>query len=364
MRARSTRLAGIALAAGLGIASLAACGSSNDNTSSGSSTGGNAGGGGKKIALLLPETKTTRYETFDKPYFEAAVKAACADCEVLYSNANQDAAKQQQQAEAALTQGANVLVLDPVDGKAAASVVASAKASGVPVVAYDRFIDGADYYVSFDNETVGKTQASTLVDIMKKNGKTSGDIVMINGAPTDPNAADFKKGAHSVLDGSGYKIAAEYDTPDWSPDKAQSWMEGQIGAVKGTLTGVYAANDGTAGGAIAALKGGGVNPLPPVTGQDAELAAIQRILTGDQAMTIYKPIKPEAEAAAKAALALANKQTPEKTTDFKGIASTILDPIAVTKANVKDTVVKDGIYKTSDICTGEVAQACTAAGIS
>jgi D-xylose transport system substrate-binding protein len=361
MRARTTRLAGIALAAGLGLASLAAC-SSSDNSSSGSTAA--AGGGGKKIALLLPESKTTRYETFDKPLFEEAVKMACADCTVIYSNANQDAAKQQQQAESALTQGANVLVLDPVDGKAAASVVASAKASNIPVVAYDRFIEGANYYVSFDNATVGKLQAQTLVDTMKKNGKTSGDLVMINGSPTDPNAADFKSGAHSVLDGSGYKIAAEYDTPDWSPDKAQAWMEGQIGAVKATLVGVYAANDGTAGGAIAALKGGGVSPLPPVTGQDSELAAIQRILVGDQAMTIYKPIKPEAAAAAAAAVSLANGKTPAKTADFKSVPSTILDPIAVTKANVKDTVVKDGIYKTSDICTGEVAAACTAAGIS
>ncbi|MEW1952434.1 sugar ABC transporter substrate-binding protein [Terrabacter sp. NPDC080008] len=364
MRARSTRLAGIALAAGLGITSLAACGSNNADASSGSGSTGGAASGGKKIALLLPESKTTRYETFDRPLFEAAVKASCADCTVIYSNADQDAGKQQQQAEAALTQGANVLVLDPVDGKAAASVVASAKGSGVPVVAYDRFIEGADYYVSFDNATVGKIQAQTLVDLVKKGGKTSGDLVMINGSPTDPNAADFKSGAHSVLDGSGFKIAAEYDTPDWSPDKAQSWMEGQISAVKGNLVGVYAANDGTAGGAIAALKGGGVNPLPPVTGQDSELAAIQRILAGDQAMTIYKPIKPEAEAAAKAALALANKQTPQKTSDFKGIAATILDPIAVTKDKIKDTVVKDGIYKTADICSGSFAAACSSAGIS
>ena len=362
MRARSTRLAGLVLAAGLGITSLAACGGNSSGSTSGSS--GGAAAGGKKIALLLPESKTTRYETFDRPLFEAAVKASCADCQVIYSNADQDASKQQQQAEAALTQGANVLVLDPVDGKAAASVVASAKSSGVPVVAYDRFIDGADYYVSFDNETVGKLQAQTLVDLVKKGGKTSGDLVMINGSPTDPNAADFKKGAHSVIDGSGFKVAAEYDTPDWSPDKAQQWMEGQISAVKGSLVGVYAANDGTAGGAIAALKGGGVNPLPPVTGQDSELAAIQRILSGDQAMTIYKPIKPEAEAAAKAALALAAKETPEKTGDFKGIAATILDPIAVTKDKIKDTVVKDGIYKTADICSGSVAAACSAAGIS
>jgi D-xylose transport system substrate-binding protein len=371
MRARTTRLAGIALAAGLGIASLAACGSSSDNTSTGAtagsgggSTGAAGGGGAKKIALLLPESKTTRYETFDRPLFEAAVKADCSDCTVIYSNADQDAGKQQQQAEAALTQGANVLVLDPVDGKAAASVVASAKSSGVPVVAYDRFIEGADYYVSFDNATVGKLQAQTLVDLVKKGGKSAGDVVMINGAPTDPNAADFKSGAHSVLDSSGFKVAAEYDTPDWSPDKAQQWMEGQISAVKGNLVGVYAANDGTAGGAIAALKGGGVNPLPPVTGQDSELAAIQRILAGDQAMTIYKPVKPQAEAAAKGAIALAGKQSPAKTSDFKGVAATILDPIAVTKDKIKDTIVKDGIYKVADICSGSFAAACTAAGLS
>ncbi len=132
-------------------------------------------------------------------------------------------------------------------------------------------------------------------------------MAMINGSPTDPNAADFKKGAHSVLDGSGFKIAAEFDTPDWSPDKAQAWMEGQLSAIKAGLVGVYAANDGTAGGAIAALKGGGVKPLPPVTGQDSELAAIQRIVAGDQAMTIYKAVKPQAEAAAKAAVALVER---------------------------------------------------------
>lgn len=363
MPTRSIRLAGAALVAGLGLASLAACGGSGDS-GSGTSSSSSGGGAKKTIALLLPESKTTRYETFDRPLFEAAVKKDCADCKIIYSNADQDPAKQQQQAEAALTQGANVLVLDPVDGKAAAAVVASAKGQGVPVVAYDRFIAGADYYVSFDNETVGKIQAQTLVDTIKAGGKTSGDIVMINGAPTDPNAASFKKGAHSVLDGSGFKIAAEYDTPDWSPDKAQAWMEGQISAVKGNLVGVYAANDGTGGGAIAALKAGGVNPLPPVTGQDSELAAIQRILAGDQAMTIYKPVPPEAEAAAKAAIALANKQKPESTGDTDGVPSTILDPIAVTKDKVKDTIIKDNVYKITDLCSGAFAAVCAKAGLS
>ena len=361
MRARSTRLAGVALAAGLGIASLAACGSSSDNTS----TGSNSGGGGKKIALLLPESKTTRYETFDRPLFEEAVKAACADCTVLYSNANQDAAKQQQQAESALTQGANVLVLDPVDGKAAASVVASAKSSNVPVIAYDRFIEGANYYVSFDNATVGKLQAQTLVDFMKKNGKTSGDVVMINGAPTDPNAADFKAGAHSVLDGSGYKIAAEYDTPDWSPDKAQAWMDGQLAAVKNTLVGVYAANDGTAGGAIAALKGGSIERAAARDGSGLGARrdpAHPRRRPGDDDLQADRAAGRRRPPGAPSPWPTA--RPPQKTTDFKSVPATILDPIAVTKANVKDTVVKDGIYKVSDICTGEVAAACTAAGIS
>jgi D-xylose transport system substrate-binding protein len=264
------------------------------------------------------------------------------------------------------TQGANVLVLDPVDSKAAASIANSAKSSKVPVIAYDRFISGApvDYYVSFDNEKVGQLQAQTLVDLLKKAGKTSGKLVQINGSPTDNNAGQFKKGAHSVLDTSGFTIASEYDTPDWSPDKAQQYMESQLTNVKTGLVGVYAANDGTAGGAIAALKGGGINPLPPVTGQDAELAAIQRILAGDQAMTVYKAIKPQAEDAAKAALALASGQKPDAKTTFQGIPSTLLTPVAVTKDNVKDTVIKDGIYKASEICTGDFAKACAAAGIS
>jgi D-xylose transport system substrate-binding protein len=364
MTTRTFRLAGAALALGLTVSALSACGSDDDTSGSGSASASASGGGAKKIALLLPENKTARYEAFDKPMFEAAVKAGCPDCEVLYSNANQDAAKQQQQAEAAITQGADVLVMSAVDGKSAVTIVQNAKSQGVPVIAYDRFIAGSDYYVSFDNKKVGELQGTGLVDAMKKAGKTAGDIVMINGSPTDANAADFKAGAHSVLDTSGYKIAAEFDTPDWSPDKAQAWMESQIGAVKANLTGVYAANDGTGGGAIAALKGGGVNPLPPVTGQDAELAAIQRILAGDQALTIYKAIKPQAEDAAKNAIALANGQKPTAGADKEGVPATLLDPVVVTVDNIKDTVVADNFYTVADICTPEYADACAKAGIS
>jgi D-xylose transport system substrate-binding protein len=150
---------------------------------------------------------------------------------------------------------------------------------------------------------VGKLQAQSLVDKLKKDGK-NGSLVMINGSPTDNNAKLFKQGAHSVLDSSGLKIGKQYDTPDWSPDQAQTEMEQAITAL-GTngFQGVYAANDGTAGGAIAAMRSQGINPSTrPVTGQDAELAAVQRILTGQQYMTVYKAIKPEAGQAAELAV--------------------------------------------------------------
>jgi D-xylose transport system substrate-binding protein len=349
------------------IGSLAACGGGGNNGAGGNATAtGGASGGSKagKIALLLPESKTTRYESFDRPYFEAKVKALCPNCQVVYSNADQDTSKQQQQAEAALTEGVNVMVLDPVDSTAAASITNSAKSQGVPVIAYDRFIKGApiEYYISFDNVKVGELQGSALVDKMKADGKTSGNILMVNGSPTDNNAGQFKQGAHSVLDKSGYKIAAEYDTPDWSPDKAQAWTDGQLAQSK-DLVGVYAANDGTAGGAIAAMKASGLNPLPPVTGQDAELAAIQRILAGDQYMTVYKAIKPEAEKAAELAVALVNGEKPSVPDKVEGIPSVLLKPVAVTKDNIKDTVIADKFYTVDQICTADFAQACKAAGL-
>jgi D-xylose transport system substrate-binding protein len=339
--------------------------------------GGGSSGGDKKIALLLPETKTTRYESQDRPLFEAKVKALCSDCQIIYSNADQKADQQQNQADAALTNGAKVMVLDPVDSASAASIVSKAKSQNVPVVSYDRLITGADidYYISFDNVQVGKLQAQSLVDKLKADGK-SGSIVMINGAPTDNNAKLFKQGAHSVLDSSGFKIAKEYDTPDWSPDKAQTEMEQAITALGKTgFVGVYAANDGTGGGAIAALKGQGISPLPPVTGQDAELAAVQRVLTGEQYMTVYKAIKPEAEKAAEWAVALASGDTAKAkalatTTTNNGqkdVPSIILTPVAVTKATAKQTIgqmISDGFLKADQICTGATAQVCTQVGLT
>ncbi len=337
--------------------------------------GGSTGGGGssapaKKIALLLPESKTARYESKDRPFFQDKLKSLCSSCQIIYSNANQDAAQQQSQAEAALTNGANVLVLDAVDGAAAATIATKAKQQNVPVVSYDRLITGTpavSYYISFDNVGVGKLQGTSLLTAL--NGKSNASVVMVNGAPTDNNAKLFKQGAHSVLDGK-VTIAKEYDTPDWSPDQAQSEMTQALTALNNKVDGVLAANDGTGGGTIAAMKAAGVKPLPPVTGQDAELAAIQRIVAGEQYMTVYKAIRPEAEGAAELAFdlatgasvpsSMANGSVNNGAADVKSV---LLTPVAVTKSNVKDTVVKDGFWSVSDICTAQFADACKAAGL-
>src|SRR5262249_54343521 len=244
-----------------------------------------------------------------------------------------------------------------VDASAAASLVNQAKQKKVPVVAYDRLISGIsyEYYVSFNNVRVGEMQGQALLDALNAKGTTSkGKVVMINGAPTDPSSADYKTGAHNILDGK-VEIGREFDTPDWSPDKAQQEMEQAITALgRDNIVGVLSANDGMAGGAIAAMKRAGYTTIPPITGQDAQLAPVQRILTGEQYMTIYLDIRAEAEKSAELAVALAKGEQPSAPTTVDNgtekIPSFLLDPIAVTADIIKDTIVKDGFYAVSDIC--------------
>jgi D-xylose transport system substrate-binding protein len=366
---RMSRLA-FALAA---VALLAGACQTTDNGGGG---GGDGGGDEKVIALLLPETKTTRYEAQDRPNFERRVKELCADCKVVYSNADQDPAKQQDQAEAAITNGAKVIVISSVDVKSAGSIVARAKQSQVAVIAYGRLIPDADidYYVSIDPYKVGQQQGESLLKALQQGGNAKPSVVMINGAPTDSNSGPYKKGAHNVLDGAGVKVVKEYDTPDWSPDKAQQEMEQAITAVgKDGFDGVYVANDGMASGAIAALKGARINPSErPVTGQDAELAAIQRILIGEQLMTVYQPIRQIAETSAELAVNIVNGKTAEAAAlatskvdnGQEQVPSVLLDTIVVTKDNIKDTVVAEGFLKAEQICSGPAAAACAEAGLA
>ena len=331
-----------------------------------------------KIALLLPETKTARYEADDLPMFKAELTKLGYDVanNLIYSNANQDASAQQSQAEAALTNGAKVLVLDPVDSAAAAAIADAAAAKNVPVVSYDRLITGSknvNYYISFDNVQVGKLQATALMTALSS--VTNPTIVMINGSPTDHNATLFKQGAHSVFDplvtAGKLTIAKEYDTPDWSPDQAQTEMTQALTALNNKVDGVYCANDGTAGGAFAAMKAAGLTTFPPMTGQDAQTDGIQRILTGEQYMTVYKAFLPEANAAADLAYDLATgtavpaTMTNGATTNNGSVdvPSILLTPVAVTKDNIESTVIADGFWKVSDICTADFASACAAAGV-
>ncbi len=354
------RAAPLAAAAVLAAASLAACGANDANN------GDDGDSGGRTIALLLPESKTARYEAFDKPIFEKKVKELCDDCEVLYFNADGKATQQQQQVDTAINRQVDVMVLDPVDGKSAEAMVTDAQDADIPVIAYDRFISGADYYMSFDNERVGELQMQALVDKLGNKGS----IFMLNGDPADPNAAQFKTGAHNVLDASGVKViggqAGEYDNPDWSPENAQKFMTDKLSATEPSqIDGVYAANDGQAGGVVAALTGAGVasNKLPPVTGQDAELAGIQRIVAGEQFMTIFKSYFIEAEKAAEVAVQLARGEDVTGTTDFNGSASFIFDPVVVTKDNVKTDIVDTGLFTVDQICTTDYADDCAAAGL-
>ncbi|HEY6425584.1 MAG TPA: substrate-binding domain-containing protein [Pseudonocardiaceae bacterium] len=325
---------------------------------------------GFSIGILLPESKTSRYEAFDRPLLTQRLKQVCPKCEVLYQNAGQDSAVQQSQAEALVTSGARVLILDAVDSIAARAIVENAKSQGVAMVAYDRLASGpVDYYVSHDAERVGQVQGTALLAALKAAGDPKrGRVVMINGSPTDHNASLLKRGAHSVLDGQ-VVISQEYDTPDWSPDRAQQEMEQAITALgREAIIGVYAANDGTAAGAIAALKGAGFATLP-VTGQDAELAGVQRILTGDQYMTVYKGLQAEATVAADMAIAAATgneyrgQPTQRVSNGSVEVPSVLLEPIAVTRDNVASVIIASGFYPTQEVCTPPYRLACQQAGI-
>ena len=353
---RPARTAAIVLAAAALAATAAGCGSAKSSSKS-SSSGGTATGSNSsvRIGILLPESKTTRYEAFDKPLLEAELNAKMPGVQIDYYNAGQDATVQQTQVDTALTKGDKVLILDAVDSKSIQASVQKAHDAGVKVVAYDRLAQGpVDAYVSFDNEKVGELQGTALLNALGSDA-SSKQIVMINGSPTDPNAAQFKAGAHKSLDGK-VKIGKEYDTPNWDPNTANQEMSGAITALGATsINGVYSANDGMAAGIATALSSAGLHV--PLTGQDAQLDGLQRIEAGTQTMTIYKPYKPEATGAADVAVEFAQGKTPgndllpDKATSGSGqsVPSKLIAPTVVDKSNVCTTVVKDGLYTAAQI---------------
>ena len=357
---KASKFAAALLLLGLG---AVACGGSSS-----------VGGGvtpGKKIAFLAPDP-SPRFENQDWPLFQAKVRSLCSDCELIYHDAGGDAVVQQQQVQSALAAGAGVIVLDAVDPGNASGIVAAAAKRHVPVIAYDRLIlDAADvaYYVSFDDATIGAMQGSALLGAMKGSGPPT--VVMIHGDPNDLEAGVLKKAVHGALDGK-VTIAKEYDTPSASADGAQQEMTQALTALNNKVDGVYAANDEVASGAVAAMKAAGLKTLPPVTGEDAELSAVQRILAGEQYMTVYRPVRQEAAAAATLAYNLAYgvrvpaELTGGKTVDngVMGVPAVLVLPVSVTRKTLVTTVIADGFWSRSQLCTTDYAQACRAAGLS
>ena len=325
-----------------------------------------------KFAFLMPDEGSTRYEEHDHPGFVAEIQKLCPTCSVLYQNADADASRQQQQFNSVIAQGAKAIVLDPVDSSAAASLVKQAQSQGIKVIAYDRPIPSAhaDFYVSFNNEAIGKMIAHSLVEHLKATGApTSGGVLEVNGSPTDAAAGLIKKGIHEGLAAGGYKKLAEYDTPSWLPEKAQQWVSGQVSRFGSKIVGVVAANDGTGGGAIAAFKAKGVDPVPAVTGNDATIAGLQLIIAGDEYNTISKPSEIVAAAAAKVAVDLVQGHAPKSDTKLFGTPTQLFTPTLVTAENLKSEIVDKEvngkpIEPASVLCTGRYAAGCQKLGIS
>jgi len=380
MRTRTTATRRTAvLAAGLGLTmALAACGQNAAAPSSGGSASSApaAAAGGVKVGVILPETQSSaRWEGFDKPLLTAAMQAEGLDADI--QNAQGDEQKFSTLADGMISSGVKVLVIASISSESGAAVAAKAKAQGIPTIDYDRLSLGgtSDYYVSFDNTKVGTLQGQGLADALKD--KQGAQVIEIAGAPTDNNATLFSDGANSVLkplyDSGALKLVQKQAIPDWDNQVGGTTFEQILTGNGGRVDGVLAANDGLAGAVITVLTKYGLNGQVPVTGQDATADGLQAILRGDQYMTVYKPIKQEADAAAKLTAALAKGDTAAadalatgSVDDTKGnrqVKSVLLTPQSITKDNVK-TVVDEGQVKASEICVGDLQATCQQLGIN
>lgn len=355
----------LAIVGTLAAGGLAACGDDND---------GGTAAKTPKIGVILPDSKSSaRWETADRRYLEAAFKAAGVQYDI--QNAQNDKTAFQTIADQMITNGATVLLIVNLDSGTGKAVIDKARAQGVATIDYDRLTLGGDanYYVSFDNEAVGKLQGEGLVKCLAEKGAKNPVVAELNGSPTDNNATLFKNGYDSVLkpkyDAKEYVKGPDQSVPEWDNAQAGTIFEQMLTQTRNKIDGVLAANDGLANATIAVLKKNGLNGKVPVTGQDATAQGLQHILAGDQCMTVYKAIKKEADAAAALAVALA-KQEPKETgktvkdpTTGKDVKAELLTPVAIFKDNVKD-VVADGFVTKEELCAGTYAALCAQAGIS
>ncbi|MFH9003580.1 sugar ABC transporter substrate-binding protein [Streptomyces afghaniensis] len=373
MKARNTRRSAvrplsIALAVSTAALSLTACGDGGSDDSAGVKKGNDI-----TVGLLLPDRDTARFEKFDYPLIKKEVASLTENQgKVTYANAEASVSRQSEQFQKMIDDKVDVILVDALNSKTIASDVQKAKDAGIPVIAYDRLAEGPiDAYVSHDNELVGQVQGRAIVGELGDKAQKS-KVVMMNGDPADPNTARFKDGALSELQGQ-VDIVQQYDTKEWKPSIAKANMKKAIQTVGlDNIAAVYSANDGMAGAVIEALKEAGATKIPPVTGQDANLDAVQRIVSGEQYMTVYKSFLLEATNAAKIAVAKVQGRSIEfaaltreevDSPTQKDIPAMLVPVVALTKDNIKETVITDGVYTVKDICTAKYKADCAAIGL-
>lgn len=338
------------LAVGFYVLFAMAC-SQSPQQNPGNNTAAPAKSGKLRIGLSMDTLKEERWQK-DRDVF--VKRAEELDAEVLVQSADGKDETQIKQAEALLTLGVDVLVIIPHNAEVCSTIVDAAKRQNIPVISYDRLIKNSepDLYISFDNEKVGEMQAKYLVEKAPK-----GNYFLIGGAQTDSNARMLREGQMKILqpfiDRGDVKIVADQWSRDWAADEALKHTEDALTINNNDVAAVVASNDGTAGGAIQALSTQKLGGKVLVSGQDADLAALQRIVAGTQTMTVYKPVSKLAVRAAEAAVALAKKEKLEtngKVNNGKfDIPSILLEPISVDKSNLDETVIKDGYQKREDI---------------
>ncbi|MEU7480921.1 substrate-binding domain-containing protein [Lentzea sp. NPDC042327] len=372
---RSKTLASIAVTAGLALA-VSACGANTSSGTGGSTETNSGSGSGAKVGVILPETASSaRWEGFDKPLLKAALEKEGLVPDI--QNAQGDVQKFSTLADGMINAGVKVLIIATPNSEVGASVAKKAQAQGIQVIDYDRLNTGgsSSYYVSFDNVKVGELQGQGLADALKA-APQGANVIEVEGAPTDNNATLFHEGQQKVLkplyESGKLKLVQSQPIDNWDNQKGGQVFEQILTSNGGKVDGVVAANDGLAGAVITVLKKVGLNGKVPVTGQDATPDGLQAVLRGDQYMTVFKPIKDEAEAAAKLAAALAKGDTAAAdalatgtTKDGKAnrdVKSVLLTAQLITKDKVK-SVVDAGFVKASEICVADTQAACTELGI-
>lgn len=323
---------------------------------SGDTTASSGGASGGLVGFILPDSASSdRWENFDRPLLEAACAEAGIEC--LIQNAEGDKANMSTIADQMITQGVEVLAIVNLDSESGAAIQEKAAAAGVKNIDYDRLTLGgsAEVYVSFDNVSVGTAQGEGIIECMGGAGNVDGKrVIELHGAPTDNNATLFKQGYQDAIKDSGIEVVGEEAVPDWDNAQAATIFEQLLTAAGGEVDGVIAANDGLSLAAQAVLADAGLTGVP-LTGQDATVDGLRAILQGNQCMTVYKPVREEANGAVAAAVALLNDEAPDTEATINNEVADIpyvqAQVQSIFAENVND-VVADGFVSYADVCDG------------